>query len=159
MKTVIFTVRYVTIAQTIPWQDVRLFYNLKRSVSCQCHNFTPHLHKNITSEFFSKFVSSGNMGMSIQSCAYTRSSAVTKRPRYASCLYSFYTLKWCGYPMVKKIRTYVYSFWHDPRTWKSSPHFCFSWRRPCDYHAICCTDGKTIQCLPKPSQHVPIYLQ
>ena len=36
-----------------------------------------------------------------------------------------------------------------------SPHFCFPWRRPCDYHAICCMDGKTIQCLPNPSQHVP----
>ena len=34
-------------------------------------------------------------------------------------------------------------------------HFCFPWRRPCDYHAICCMDGKTIQCL----QHVPIYIQ
>ena len=40
-----------------------------------------------------------------------------------------------------------------------SPHFCFPWRRPCDYHAIYCMDGKTIQCLPNPSQHVPIYLQ
>ena len=40
-----------------------------------------------------------------------------------------------------------------------SPHFCFPWRRPCDYHAICCMDGKTIQCLLNPSQHVPIYLQ
>ena len=40
-----------------------------------------------------------------------------------------------------------------------SPHFCFRWRRPCDYHAICSMDGKTIQCLPNPSQHVPIYLQ
>jgi len=40
-----------------------------------------------------------------------------------------------------------------------SPHFCFLWRRPCDYHAICCMDGKTIQCLPNPLQHVPIYLQ
>ena len=40
-----------------------------------------------------------------------------------------------------------------------SPHFCFPWRRPCDYHAICCMDRKTIQCLPNPSQHVPIYLQ
>jgi len=28
-----------------------------------------------------------------------------------------------------------------------SSHFCFPWRRPCDYHAICCTDRKTIQCL------------
>jgi len=33
-------------------------------------------------------------------------------------------------------------------------HFCFPWRRPCDYHAICCTVRKTIQCLPNPSQHV-----
>jgi len=40
-----------------------------------------------------------------------------------------------------------------------SLHFSFPWRRPCDYHAICSIDGKTIQCSPKPSQHVPIYLQ
>jgi len=37
--------------------------------------------------------------------------------------------------------------------------FCFPWGRPCDYHAICCMGGKTFQCLPNPSQHVPIYLQ
>ena len=40
-----------------------------------------------------------------------------------------------------------------------SPYFCFPWRCPCDYHTICCMDGKTIQCLPNASQHVPIYLQ
>jgi len=51
--------------------------------------------------------------------------------------------------IVKKIAVFTYR----------SPHFCFTWRRPCDYHAICCMDGKTIQCLPKRSQHVPIYLQ
>ena len=39
-----------------------------------------------------------------------------------------------------------------------SPHFCFPWRRPCDYHAIFCMDGKTIQCLPKTSQHLPIFV-
>jgi len=39
------------------------------------------------------------------------------------------------------------------------PHFCFPWRRPCDYHATCCMNGRTIQCLPNLSQHVPIYLQ
>ena len=27
-----------------------------------------------------------------------------------------------------------------------------------DYHAICCIDGKTIQCLINHTQHVPIYL-
>ena len=40
-----------------------------------------------------------------------------------------------------------------------SPHFCFPWRRPCDYHAICYMDGKTIQCLLNPLQNVSIYLQ
>ena len=30
----------------------------------------------------------------------TRSSAVAKRPRDASCLYRFYTLEWCGYSSV-----------------------------------------------------------
>ena len=50
---------------------------------------------------------------------------------------------------VQKIAVFTYC----------SPHFCFSWRRPCDYHAICCMDGKTIQCLSNPSQQVPIYLQ
>ena len=39
------------------------------------------------------------------------------------------------------------------------PHFCFPWRRPYQYHTICCMDRKTIQCLPNPSQHVPIYLE
>jgi len=37
--------------------------------------------------------------------------------------------------------------------------FLFPLETPCDYHAVCCIDGKTIQCLPNPSQHVPIYLQ
>ena len=50
---------------------------------------------------------------------------------------------------AKKIAVFTYR----------SPHFCFSCRSPCDYHAICCMDGKTIQCLPNPSQHVPIYVQ
>jgi len=29
------------------------------------------------------------------------------------------TLEWCCYPMVKKFRRYVYSFWSDPRTWQT----------------------------------------
>ena len=27
--------------------------------------------------------------------------------------------EWCGYPMVKKFRRYVCSFWRDPRTWQT----------------------------------------
>jgi len=51
-------------------------------------------------------------------------------------------------PQVQKITVFTYR----------SPHFCFPWRRPCDYHAICYMDEKT-KCLPNPSQHVPICLQ
>jgi len=36
---------------------------------------------------------------------------------------------------------------------------CLPWRRPCGNHAKRCMNEKTIQCLPNPSQHVPIYLQ
>ena len=36
------------------------------------------------------------------------------------------------------------------------PSFLFPWKRPCDYHAICCTDGKQIRCLPNAWQHVRI---
>ena len=52
-------------------------------------------------------------------------------------------------PQMHKIAVFTYR----------SPHFCFPWIRPCDYHAMCCMDGKAIQCLPNPSQHVAIYLQ
>jgi len=41
----------------------------------------------------------------------------------------------------------------------SLPYFCFPWGRPCGNHAKCCMKEKTIQCLPNPLQHVPIYLQ
>jgi len=37
--------------------------------------------------------------------------------------------------------------------------FCLPWGRPCGNHAKRCINEKTIQCLPNPSQHVPIYLQ
>jgi len=37
--------------------------------------------------------------------------------------------------------------------------FCLPWGRPCGNHAKRCMNEKTIQCLPNPSQHVPIYIQ
>ena len=37
--------------------------------------------------------------------------------------------------------------------------FCLPWGRPCSNHAKRCMNEKTIQCLPNPSQHVPIYLE
>jgi len=67
----------------------------------------------------------------------------------AACTHLPSTVSQLFEPQVQKIAVFTYR----------SPHFCFPWRRPCNYHAICCMDGKTIQCLPIPSQHVPIYLQ
>ena len=37
--------------------------------------------------------------------------------------------------------------------------FCLPWGRCCGNHTKRCMNEKTIQCLPNPSQHVPIYLQ
>jgi len=31
-------------------------------------------------------------------------------------------LEWLGYPMVKKIRRYLYSFWRNSRTWRTDGH-------------------------------------
>ena len=36
--------------------------------------------------------------------------------------------------------------------------FCLPRGRPCGNHAKRCINEKTIQCLPNPSQHVPIYI-
>jgi len=65
---------------------------------------------------------------------------------YPSIFNSFSVIRTAS---AKKIAVFTYR----------SPHYCFPWRRPCDYQAICCMDGKTVQCLPNPSQHVPIYLE
>jgi len=37
--------------------------------------------------------------------------------------------------------------------------FCLQWGRLCGNHSKRCMNEKTIQCLPNPSQHIPIYLQ
>ena len=85
---------------------------------------------------------------------------------------------WCNHAKCcmdgKRIRCLQIVSQHVPiylpsysnRKFKKSPFsrtaahiFRFPWRRRCDYHAICCMDGKTIQCLPNHSQYVPIYLQ
>ena len=39
------------------------------------------------------------------------------------------------------------------------PHFCLPWGRRCRNHAKRCMNENTIQCLPNPSQHLPIYVQ
>jgi len=56
----------------------------------------------------------------------------------AACTHLSSTVSQLFEPQVQKIVIFTYR----------SPHFCFPWRRPCDYHAMCCMDGKTIQCLP-----------
>ena len=55
----------------------------------------------------------------------------------AACTHLSSTVSQLFEPQVQKIAVFTYR----------SPHFCFPWRRPCDYHAMCGMDGKTIQCL------------
>jgi len=75
------------------------------------------------------------------------SACQTPRSMYPSIFNSFPVIRTAS--TKQKIAVFTYH----------SPHFCFPWRRPCDYHEICCMDRKTIQCSPNPSQHIPIYLQ
>ena len=77
-----------------------------------------------------------------------KDNSVLAKP-LAACTQLSSTVSQLFEPQVQKVAVFTYS----------SPHFCFPWRRPCDYHAIWCMGGKTIQCLPNPSQHVPIYIQ
>ena len=65
----------------------------------------------------------------------------------AACTHLSSTVSELFEPQVQTIAVFTYC----------SPHFCFHWRRPCDYHAICCMDGKTIQCLPNASQQLSIF--
>jgi len=37
-------------------------------------------------------------------------------------------LQWRGYSTVKKIWWYVYSFWHNSRTWQTDTHTDTAWR-------------------------------
>ena len=46
----------------------------------------------------------------------------------AACTHLSSTVSQLFEPQVQKIAVFTYL----------SPHFCFPWRRPCDYHAICC---------------------
>jgi len=48
----------------------------------------------------------------------------------AACTHLPSTVSQLFEPQVQKIAIFTYR----------SPHFCFPWRRPCDYHAICCMD-------------------
>ena len=98
----------------------------------------------------------------------TRSSAVAKTPRDASCLYSFYTRLYSSYTRMvwlpdgekntnimfirldmiherEKIAVFMYR----------SPHFCFPWRRPWGNHAKCCMDGKEFDAYKLPRRMYP----
>jgi len=67
----------------------------------------------------------------------------------AACTHLSSTVSQLFETQMQKIAVFTYR----------SPHFCFPWIRPCDYHAIRCMDGKTIQCLSNPSHYVHVYLQ
>jgi len=104
-----------------------------------------YLHMFIFLLFLPHFCSPGAITLNVvwikrEFDAYKLSRSITHLSSTVSQLFE---------PQMQKIAVFTYH----------SPHFCFPWRRPCDYHVTCCMNGKTFQCLPNPSQHVPIYLQ
>ena len=48
----------------------------------------------------------------------------------AACTHLSSTVSQLFEPQVQQIAVFTYR----------NPHFCFPWRRPCDYHAKCCMD-------------------
>jgi len=73
----------------------------------------------------------------------------TPRSKHLSIFNSFRVIRWLSPCVSPKIVIFMYR----------NRHFCFPWRRPCDYQAVCCINGKAIQCLPNSSQHVLINLK
>ena len=109
----------------------------------------------------------------------TRSSAIAERPRVHINMVTLANLGSVRLPSLKfvglrvrKIRRILcvscYNSFPVIRTTTAKKlvsftypglHFCLPWGRPCGNHAKRPMNEKTIQCLPNPSQHVPIYLQ
>jgi len=62
-----------------------------------------------------------------------KDSSMLAKP-LAACTYLSSIVSQLFEPQVQKIVVFTYC----------SPNFCFPWRRPCDYHAICCMCRKTM---------------
>jgi len=120
------------------------------TAACCCYGEENH-HFYVPRPSF--FVCPGNAPVAItQNVAWMKrqfNACQTPRSMYLSIFNSFRVIRCLSQCISPKIAIFTYH----------SPHFCSPWRRPCNYHAICCMDVKTIQCLPNASQHVPIYLQ
>ena len=75
-----------------------------------------------------------------------RQFSACQTPRSMYHLYS--TVSQLFEPQVQKIAVFMYR----------SPHFCFPWRRPCDYHPIGSMDGNTIHACQTPrSKYLSIF--
>jgi len=63
--------------------------------------------------------------------------------RNIGTLFGMQKLEWCRYPMVKKFRRYLYSFWRDPRTWRTDRQ-CVTAKTALASHRAVKTLGKNI---------------
>jgi len=57
---------------------------------------------------------------------------MTKFWQKQKCSFLRHGVEWCGYPAVKKFQIYLYSFWHDPRTWQTHRRTDTTW-----WHRLC----------------------
>ena len=75
------------------------------------------------------------------------SACQTPRSMCLSIFKSFRLIRCLSQCVSPKIAIFTYR----------SPHLCFPWRRPCDYHAICCTDGQFNACQTPRSMYLSIF--
>ena len=73
---------------------------------------------------------------------YYATNLIEMIPNFCQTPRSMYPSIFNSFPVIRTASAKI-----DVFTYRS-PHFCFPWRRPSDYHAICCMDGKTILVKP-----------
>ena len=56
------------------------------------------------------------------------STGTPRSRRNISTPFGIEKLEWCRYPIVQKIRRYVYLFWRDPRTWRTDGRTDTAWQ-------------------------------
>ena len=90
---------------------------------------------------------------------YTTHKFIEEFIRYILCIYEYkiMALTWIWTFLDDRADERVVTYSTVKKNDSFDLYFCLL--PLCDYSAICCMNGKTIQCLSKPWQHLPIYLK
>jgi len=69
--------------------------------------------------------------------SYRSESQILIEEGYIATPFTIEKLEWCGYPMVKKFRRYLYSFWHNSRMWQTHRQTLHDNIAPCGNKTLC----------------------